>query len=237
LQFLAVDDPPRVLIVTSASPSEGKSTTSMNIALALAEANHNVVLVDGDLRRPRVAKYLDVLGSVGLSTFLGGVAPLEEVLQKTRYPRLTVLASGPCPPNPSELLGSLTAQKLLSDLRAEFDYVIIDSSPLLAVTDGAILAAHADGALLAVRYGKTTREQLVHAVGILNDVGAKVLGAIFTMLPTRGRGSYSYNYYYYGHGYGDDTTGPTAPAFPRPDTNITEHEAATDSKPSVEAAG
>jgi len=237
LQFLAVDDPPRVLVVTSASPSEGKSITSLNIALALAEANHNVVLVDGDLRRPRVAKYLDVVGSVGFSTLLGGVARLDEVLQKTKYPRLTVLAAGPCPPNPSELLGSLTAQKLLSELRAEFDYVIIDSSPLLAVTDGAILAAHADGALLAARYGNTTREQLAHAVRILNDVGAKILGAMLTMIPSRGSGSYSYNYYYYGHSYGDDNSTQTALAFPLPDTHVTEHGAENDSKPDVEAAG
>ena len=237
LQFLTVDDPPRVLVVTSASPSEGKSISSLNIALALAEADHNVVLVDGDLRRPRVAKYLDVMGSVGVSTLLGGGACLSEVLQKTKYPGLTVLAAGPCPPNPSELLGSLTAQKLLSELRAEFDYVIIDSSPLMAVTDGAILAAQADGALLAARYGSTTREQLTHSVRILNDVGAKILGAVFTMIPSRGSGSYSYNYYYYGNSYGDDKLGQAARAHPLPNTDITKRKTENDSKPEAEAAG
>ena len=205
LQFLTVDNPPRVIVITSASPTEGKSTAAINIALALAEADQNVVLVDGDLRRPRIAKYLDVLGSVGMSNVLSGAAPLTEVLQTTKYPQLTVLAAGPTPPNPSELLGSRTAEKMFGELRTQFDYVIIDSAPLLAVTDGAVLAAHADGALVIVRAGKTKRDQLRHATGILNDVGATVLGGVLTMMPTRGSGVYSYNYYYYyGGSYGDE---------------------------------
>ncbi|MEI8082705.1 MAG: polysaccharide biosynthesis tyrosine autokinase, partial [Actinomycetes bacterium] len=193
LQFLAVDHPPRVIVITSSSPSEGKSTTSINIALALAEAEHSVALVDGDLRRPRLAKYLDVLGSVGVSTVLSGGAALDEVLQTTKFPRLMVLAAGPTPPNPSELLGSLAAEKMLAELRSRFDYVIIDSAPLLAVTDGAILAAKSDGALVVVKAGKTRRDQLSHAIGMLHDVGATLLGAVLTMMPTRGSGAYSYN--------------------------------------------
>ena len=128
LQFLAVDNPPRVIIVTSAKPNEGKSTAAINIALALAEAEHNVVLVDGDLRRPRLDTYLKLIGGVGFSTVLAGLASVEEVLQKTRFPRLTVLSSGAIPPNPSELLGSLAAKKILSQLRDQFDYVVLDSS-------------------------------------------------------------------------------------------------------------
>jgi receptor protein-tyrosine kinase len=144
-------------------------------------------------------------------------------LQTTKYPQLTVLAAGPTPPNPSELLGSLTAQKMLGELRTQFDYVIIDSAPLLAVTDGAVLAAHADGALVVVRAGKTKRDQLKHAMGMLNDVGATLLGGVLTMMPTRGSGVYSYNYYYYyGGSYGDDkpvqtelTANASEPAEPR----------------------
>lgn len=204
LQFLDVDHPPRSIVITSTSPSEGKSVTSINVALALAEAENNVVLVEADLRRPRVVKYLNVLGSVGVSTVLSGGATLDEVLQETRYPRLTVLAAGPTPPNPSELLGSLAAQKMLNELRARFDYVIIDSPPVLAVTDAAILAANADGALVVVKAGKTKRDHLTHAIGALKDVDANLLGAVLTMMPTRGSGSYSYNYYYYGS-YGDGT--------------------------------
>lgn len=195
LQFLAVDNPPRVIVVTSSTPAEGKSTTSINMALALAENDRNVLLVDGDMRRPMLHKYLDLVGPVGFSTVLSGQASFDEVLQKTRFPGLTVITSGAIPPNPSELLGSLTAKKLLSEMRGQFDYVIIDSTPLLAVTDAAILAAAADGVLIAVRFGQTKRDQLSHSVENLRGVDASVLGAVFTMMPARGSGSYTYSYY------------------------------------------
>ncbi|MGY4712346.1 polysaccharide biosynthesis tyrosine autokinase [Mycolicibacterium sp. CBM1] len=216
LQFLAVDNPPRVILVTSSAPNEGKSTTAINIALALAEAEHNVVLVDGDMRRPSVDRYLGLVGTVGFSTVLSGGAALSEVLQPTKFSRLTALTSGATPPNPSELLGSLAAKNVLAELRQKFDYVIVDSSPLLAVTDGAILAANADGALVMARFGHTKRELLAHAIGSLRDVGATVLGAVFTMAPARGGSSYSYNYGYYGEdrreAVSDPEAGATSPA-------------------------
>lgn len=204
LQFLAVDNPPRVIVVTSSMPNEGKSTTAINLALVLAEAEHNVLLVDGDLRRPRLDNYLDVVGSVGFSTVLAGGAKLDEVLQKTRFSGLSVLTSGAIPPNPSELLGSMAAKNVLSELRTQFDYVVVDSSPLLAVTDAAVLAAHADGVLIIARFGHTKREHLSHAVGALKDVGAPPLGAVYTMTPARGGSSYSYSYAY--GTYGADRT-------------------------------
>jgi capsular exopolysaccharide synthesis family protein len=195
LQFLEVDDPPRVLVITSSLPGEGKSTTAINIALALAEAQHTVALVDGDMRRPKLAEYLNLIGSVGLSTVLAGRASLHEVLQKTRFPGLTVLTSGATPPNPSELLGSQAAKKVLSDLRGGFDYVIVDSSPLLAVTDAAILAAESDGVLMIAKFARTKREQLAHAVDNLTHVGARILGAIFAMSPTGAHDYYRYGGY------------------------------------------
>lgn len=195
LQFVAVDAPPRVIVITSSVPGEGKSTTAINIALALAEADHNVVLVDGDMRRPSLHRYLDLVGQVGFSTVLSGAATLSDSLQKTRFPGLTVLTSGAIPPNPSELLASQAAKSLLNELRSEFDYVIVDSTPLLAVTDAAILSAAADGVLIIARYGRTKRDQLAHAVESLRDVDASVLGAVFTMTPTRGA-AYYYNYSY-----------------------------------------
>ncbi|MDW5611091.1 polysaccharide biosynthesis tyrosine autokinase [Mycolicibacterium sp. D5.8-2] len=198
LQFLAVDNPPRVILVTSSMPSEGKSTTAINIALALAETDKSVVLVDGDLRRPSLHRYLDLVGTVGFSTVLSGAVALDDALQKTRFPGLTVLTSGAIPPNPSELLGSQSARKMLNELRAKFDYVIVDSTPLLAITDAAILAAGADGVLIMSRYGHTKREHLAHAVGSLENVGAPLLGAVFTMTPARGSAAYSYSYGYYG---------------------------------------
>jgi receptor protein-tyrosine kinase len=196
LQFLSVDNPPRVIVLTSSVPNEGKSTTAINIALALAEAEHDVVLVDGDMRRPSLDTYLNLVGQAGFSTVLSGAASLSEVLQETNFPRLTVLTSGAIPPNPSELLGSMAAKNVLSELREKFDYVIVDSSPLLAVTDGALLAANADGALIMTRFGQTKREQVEHAVRNLEDVGASLLGAVVTMMPARGGNAYSYNYSY-----------------------------------------
>lgn len=199
LQFLSVDNPPQVIVVTSSMPSEGKSTTAINIALALAEADHSVVLVDGDMRRPVLHKYLGLIGPVGFSTVLSGGSSLDEALQKTRFPGLTVLTAGAVPPNPSELLGSQAARKLLGDLRVQFDYVIVDTTPLLAVTDAAILAAAADGVLIVARFGEVSRDQLANAVESLQSVGAPLLGAVFTLVPTRGSSSYGYNYSYYGN--------------------------------------
>lgn len=198
LQFLAVDNPPRVIVITSSVPSEGKSTTAINLALVLAEAEHNVVLVDGDMRRPSLDKYLDLVGTVGFSSVLSGAVSLDEALQKTRFPGLTVLTSGAIPPNPSELLGSQSARMLLNELRSKFDYVIVDSTPLLAVTDAAILAAAADGVLIIARHGHTKRDQLAHAVESLQNVGAQPLAAVFSMMPARGSSSYTYQYTYYG---------------------------------------
>ncbi len=195
LQFIAVDNPPRVIIITSSLPSEGKSTTAINIALALAEADHNVALVDGDMRRPTLHKYLELVQPVGFSTVLSGGATLDEALQKTRYPGLTVLASGSVPPNPSELLGSQSAKKLLVELREQFDYVIVDSTPLLAVTDAAILAAGADGVLIIAKFGQTRREQLTQSLRNLETVGAPLCGAVLTLMPARGNSSYAYSYY------------------------------------------
>lgn len=231
LQFLAVDNPPRVIAITSSVPSEGKSTTAINIALALAEADHNVVLIDGDMRRPTLHKYLDLVGQVGFSTVLSGGADLSESLQKTRFPGLTVLTSGTIPPNPSELLGSQAAKVLLSELRSEFDYVVVDSTPLLAVTDAAILAAAADGVLLIARFGQTKRDQLAHAVESLRDVGASVLGTVFTFTPSRG-GSY-YNYKY----SADEGAGPSRRAFRKSATEVTRPPGTECADSSAQSAG
>lgn len=196
LQFLNVDNPPRVIVLTSSVSGEGKSTTAINVALALAETDHNVVLVDGDLRCPKLHTYLGLVGTVGFSTVLSGGTTLREALQPTRYPGLTVLTSGPIPPTPNALLGSQSARKVLAQLRADFDYVIVDSAPLLAVTDAAVLAASSDGVLLLTRYGKTKREQLMHSVAGLRNVGAQLLGVCFTMMPPRaGYDTYSYKQY------------------------------------------
>lgn len=221
LQFLTVDNPPRMMVVTSSVPSEGKSTTAINTALALAEAGNRVVIVDGDLRRPALHKYLDLVGTVGFSTVLSGAVQLDEALQVSRFPGLSVLTAGTIPPNPSELLGSQSTKKLLAELRAEFDYVIVDSTPLLAVTDAAILATSADGALMITRYGSTKHDQLAYAIGSLKGVGAPLLGTVMTMTPARGNASYSYSYY--GDAANQRTTRPSLPSLGRRNGAKTKH--------------
>lgn len=216
LQFLAVDNPPRVIVVTGSAPTEGKSTTAINIAMALADAGKNVVLVDGDLRRPMLDQYLGLVGAAGLSTVLSGAALLSEVIQTTKFPRLALLASGATPPNPSELLGSQAAKRILAELGAHFDYVIVDSPPLLVVTDGAILAANSDGAVVVAQFERTKREQLAHSVGILQDVGASLLGVVLNMAPKRGSDTYYYTEYSQGIRGSADTPADGAAAGAEP---------------------
>jgi capsular exopolysaccharide synthesis family protein len=186
LRFLEVADGPRVLLVASCLPGEGRTTTATNLALALADAKHNVVIVDGDLRRPRVASWLDLPGSAGLSTVLTGAAPLDEALQKTRFPGLTALTAGAIPSDPADLLESQAAADVLRQLGERYDYVIVDS-PSLLVPDAALLAAGSQGVLVLARFGSTQRKQLVDALHTLRRAGAPLLGAILTMTPVKKR--------------------------------------------------
>jgi capsular exopolysaccharide synthesis family protein len=188
LQVLEVGAGPRVLLVASPMPDEGRTTNAINLALALAEADHNVVIVDGDLRRPQVAPCLGVTGDLGFSTVLNGGSSLREALQETRFRRLTALTSGAVPLNPTELLGSQAAKKVLSDLGGQFDYVIVDS-PSLLVKDAAILAGSVQGVLIIARFGQTRRKQLTPAVEALKRAGAPLLGAVLTMAPPTRRNS------------------------------------------------
>ncbi|HIW91033.1 MAG TPA: polysaccharide biosynthesis tyrosine autokinase [Candidatus Corynebacterium avicola] len=200
LRFLDVDNRPSVIAVTSGMPSEGKSTVAANLALALADDGESVCLVDADLRRPQVANYLgeNLQTAVGLSTVLAGEAEINEVTQQVRAEGLSVITSGPQPPNPSELLGSKRFTTLLETLGEQYDYVIIDASPVLPVTDATLVATAADGVLLTVRYANTTSEQLSQTSSNLRQVGAHVLGTVVTMSPIKAS---SYGKKGYGYGY------------------------------------
>lgn len=196
LQFLNIDDPPRVLVISSSVPGEGKTTTAVALAIVLAQSGQRVVLVEGDLRRPRVTKYLDIVSGTGLTNVLAGVASLEDVLQPLGDGKLTVLGSGPTPPNPSEMLGSAHMRQLITELRETNDYVVIDSSPLLPVTDGAVLGALCDGVVLVTRHGTTKREQLRQSVQMLRSVDAHLLGIVLNMVPPKSATAYGYGYGY-----------------------------------------
>ncbi|WP_218828454.1 polysaccharide biosynthesis tyrosine autokinase [Rhodococcus sp. RS1C4] len=194
LKFLAVDNPPRMLLITSAIPGEGKSTTAVNLALSLAEMGNRVVIVDADLRRPRIADYLGIVPAVGVSSVISHDAKVDEVVQASGYENVWAVAAGPPPPNPSELLGSSAAQSLLKDLQRAFDYVVVDSPPVLPVTDATVLATQCDGAILVTRYGHTTKDEVSRAAATLETVGAALLGVVMTVIPTSSRPGSRYGY-------------------------------------------
>jgi capsular exopolysaccharide synthesis family protein len=197
MQFVEVDAEQRVFVISSALPAEGKSTVAANLAVTLALAGQRVALVDADLRRPKLASRLGVDQSVGTTSVLIGRIGLVEALQSYSETGLDVLASGPRPPNPSELLQSHAMRDLIAELRLRYDVVLIDSPPLLPVTDAALLAAQADGLIVVMRHGKTTRDQLAHALDRVTQVGAKCVGIVVNLAPLskRSRG-YGYGYSY-----------------------------------------
>jgi capsular exopolysaccharide synthesis family protein len=194
LQFVQIDEQPRSILVTSSLAYEGKSTTACNLAVALAQIGVDVILVDGDLRHPKVAQYLGVEPSVGLTSVLIGWTHWSEVLQDwgNEQFRLRVLAAGPMPPNPSELVAGEAMDRLLTELEDACDVVIIDGPPLLPVADSAVLGASASGTLLVVRQGKTRFQELARAINALEAVDARLYGVVLNM----GRSPHAETRYY-----------------------------------------
>jgi capsular exopolysaccharide synthesis family protein len=207
IQFMDVDSPPRIIVVSSSLPGDGKSTITANLAITIAAAGQRVIVVDGDLRRPTVAKSFNLLPGVGLTDVLVGRAEIPDVLQEWGDSgRLFVMGAGTLPPNPSELLGSKAMQSLLNDL-AEKAIVLIDAPPLIPVTDAAILATRADGALIVASVGKTTIDALGKALQNIERVQARTLGIILNRVPRRGAGSAYYGYQYKGYYSANPDTG------------------------------
>lgn len=204
LSYLNVEDEAKTFVITSAGPNEGKTTTAMNLAVVMADSGARVVLVDADLRKPSVAKVLGIEGGVGLSDLLAGKVALQDVLQQFGRQQLFVLPSGRIPPNPSELLGSQAMGKVLDMLGEHFDYVIIDTPPVLAVTDAAILSKRTGGAIMIAAAAKVRKQELSNALEALETVDGKVLGIVVTMVPTKGPDAYSYSSYSYQY-YGSPT--------------------------------
>lgn len=194
LRFTHVDTSPKVIVMTSALPNEGKTTTSANLALSLAEAGHRVCLVDADLRNPSVAKTFGLVQNAGLTSALIGSASTQELLQDTYEDNLLVLASGPIPPNPTEMLASERMREVLGELAAAFDMVIVDSAPVLPVADTLGLANMADGVVLVVRAGRTPLERVMAAAGALDAVGIRMLGAVLSIARALDSGNYGYGY-------------------------------------------
>jgi non-specific protein-tyrosine kinase len=197
IQFSSVDEPVRRLLVTSTGPTEGKSLTAANLAIVFAQAGQSVVLVDTDLRRPVLHKLFDLSNEVGVTnSLLDDANPgADEWLLTTPVENLYLLASGPLPPNPSELLGSQRMHKLVERLAQQADIIIFDTPPVLAVTDAAVLSRQADGVLVVIEAGSTREREARRALEELAQVDAPILGAVLNKVRTgRREGYYYYRY-------------------------------------------
>lgn len=203
LQFSGIDAPLKTVLVTSASPSDGKSSVVANLAAVMAQSEKEVVLVDGDMRRPTLHKVLKLSNRIGLSDyFIRAPEKMTGVVKKTKVNGLSIITSGSLPPNPSELLGSSRMQDVLRLLEKHFDMVLLDSPPLLAVTDALILAKSVDGVLLVVDPKKTKRGAIRQAIEQLQRLDARLLGVVLNNIKVK-RSSYYYNRdYYYSKQYG-----------------------------------
>jgi succinoglycan biosynthesis transport protein ExoP len=202
LMFMSADKQRKTLVVTSASPREGKTTVTISLAISLAQSGKRVLVVDTDLRKPRIHRAFGTTLAKGVTTVLVGELSAKDAIQETEVPGLSFLASGPIPPNPAELLQTAQFRQLLADLSKMYDHVIMDSPPLAAVTDAAVIAPQVDTAILVIHSQRTTRDALRTALRQLRDVGCKPTGGVLNEVDLSsmryGYGSY---YYYNSEGY------------------------------------
>jgi polysaccharide biosynthesis transport protein len=201
LQFVDAANHPRSIVFTSSVPTEGKTTTTANLAITMAAGGARICVVEGDLRRPRLLEYMGMDGSVGLTNVLIGQAQLGDVVQQFADSSVYVIGAGSVPPNPSELLGSSAMIETLRELESRFDVVIIDTPPLLPVTDAAVLSTIAGGTVLVVGAGRVDRDHLAKSLQSLEAVNGRVLGLVLNLIPTKG----SDGYYYYRQGYAPES--------------------------------
>ncbi len=191
------------VLVTSSVPREGKSTTAVNLAIVLSQMNKPVVVVDADLRKPRIRQILGGSKAQGLVDYLAHQAEASEIVESSEIPNLSFISSGPIPPNPAELLASSRMKELLEELSARYEYVVVDSPPLMAVTDAVILGNQVDGVILCVHGGRTPREVVQKAAALLRQAGVRTLGTLLNNVAERHtRGRYSSHYYEY---YSEDS--------------------------------
>lgn len=200
--FSSADHPRKRLVISSPRPREGKTTSAIYIGTTMAQSGLRVLLVDTDLRRPRLNRSLGISRNKGLTTILLGESDYEDSIKSTDVPNLYLLPSGPQPPNPAELLHSDKFKAVVEELDKRFDRIIFDSPPLLAVTDGVVLSRNADGVILVVRSGVTTLDDAANAARLLRDVNSPILGVVLNDMTLDGR---RYGGYYYGYGYGDSS--------------------------------
>lgn len=203
LLFSKADQMPQVVLLTSATPKEGKTLVAVNLGTAMAQAGCKTLLIGSDMRRPRAHKILEIDNGAGLSNILSGVSGIEEFIKPTGIPNLDIITAGPVPPNPSELLGSKRMPELIATLRERYEHIIIDTPPATAVTDAAILAQHADGVVIISKAFVTPKELVRSAIEALQKVNAKIFGVVLNSVNMSKEGSYYYQYAYYYY-YGEN---------------------------------
>lgn len=214
------EKPPKTLAISSPNPAEGKTTTVLNTAIALAQTGANVLLIDADMRKPRIHAIFNYENGAGLSSYLSGNAGLESIIQNSGIPNLSYIPSGPIPPNPSELLGSSLFKNTLDSLKDAFDHVLIDAPPVLGFADSAILSSMVDGTMIVVVGGKTPRETLQQAREILMQVNARILGVVINRVDIRRDAYHSYHSYHYRyHYYYGKESGKKLPASSEPESH------------------
>ncbi len=197
--------PPKTILVTSSQPSEGKTTTAINTAFMLAQTGADVLIIDCDLRRPRLHSHFNLPNTRGLTNCLSGESDVDELLQTyEKLPKLKLLTSGPIPPNPAELLGSEEMRKLLLSLGEKFTHIIVDSPPAISFTDSSILSTFVDGVILVVHGGRSSRAVVRRAKQQLLDVGAHIFGVVLNNVKVEARDSYYYGGYYSGYYKADE---------------------------------
>lgn len=195
IEFSSVDQNLKTIIVTSAGPGEGKSTTTANLAVVFAQQAKKVLLIDGDLRKPTVHYTFQLDNTVGLTNILTGKVEFDTAVKNTEVEHLSILTCGPIPPNPAEMLGSAAMKQLIETAEDQFDVILIDSPPVLAVTDAQILANNADGIVLVAKSGQTEYDMAIKATELLKNSRAKLLGAVLNHKDQK----QSNYYYYYGN--------------------------------------
>jgi capsular exopolysaccharide synthesis family protein len=192
-------NPPKTILVSSSLPKEGKSVTTSNLAISFAQLKKKVVVVDTDLRRPRLHKIFDVSNAGGVSTFLSRASSMKDdlvaMVLESGIENIWVLPGGPIPPNPAELLNSQNMEDLLDDLKENFDVILLDTPPILSVIDGVILASKVDSVLLVVHVGKTTRKDFINTVESLKRANGRLMGTVFNWMELNSH-SFGYMHYY-----------------------------------------
>ncbi|MGE5627293.1 MAG: CpsD/CapB family tyrosine-protein kinase [Solirubrobacterales bacterium] len=203
MQFSSYDKQVQTIVITSSGPGEGKSTVSSNLAVVFAQSGHKTILIDCDLRRSKLHRIFQISNNKGLSNFLAGQCNEDEIINSTPVDNLSVIPSGTRPPNPSELLASNKMQSFLEKLKEEYQYIILDTPPVIMVTDAQVLSRYSEGVVLVICADQVDRGAAIRSKELLLKVNARILGVVLNKVKSSGKGYYDrYSDYYYNEGEG-----------------------------------